>query len=532
MEYEQSFEHSLALRRLRFGADMEPAFQSWYYDRIRPTLRIALAPVAAFVLFSLVRDAVFSRMPLYATGMDGFVLALCLLLLGLTFHAGFSRVWQPVTTTIIWAAMTIMLNSPAVTGPRRAPADAPPAPPAFARGQETRPFDDAAPPAGFPDDSPRPSGRRAVSTPSALSEPAPPALRGSPGDQMEAVQLYAILICLVVFRLPFLWATLLNCGLLASAVSVLTLRLHLPAHNVMMFMERSLLVVFTLMISSLLLERLSRSAFLANYLLDQERNDERRRRERTEQMLHVLGQAIGGIVHDLGNPLNAVQGGAQMLRQIIEEGDTDKATLQELTGIVIEGAQMLNYQRVSLMEQTRVLEGKPIPIAPQEASLRHMIEAGARFQQPRFARGRRIALDEGDMPMCVDEMKMVSVFINLIGNAMKYSDGEIRVSWRAQDAATLIAIADQGTAGRGISEAQAQNLFVPFGRLETHANVEGTGLGLLSVRKIAEAHGGSVYIEGRGEGGTASKFKTASGAYPSMLPDGFRTAFVVALPSA
>ena len=43
----------------------------------------------------------------------------------------------------------------------------------------------------------------------------------------------------------------------------------------------------------------------------EERNDERRQREQTEGQLRVLAQAIGGIVHDLGNPLTSVQMGAE-----------------------------------------------------------------------------------------------------------------------------------------------------------------------------------------------------------------------------
>jgi signal transduction histidine kinase len=55
------------------------------------------------------------------------------------------------------------------------------------------------------------------------------------------------------------------------------------------------------------LERSARQYFLANYLLEQERVGEQRKRERTEAMLQILGQAIGGIVHDFGNPLTVIR---------------------------------------------------------------------------------------------------------------------------------------------------------------------------------------------------------------------------------
>ena len=97
----------------------------------------------------------------------------------------------------------------------------------------------------------------------------------------------------------------------------------------------------------------------------------------------------------------------------------------------------------------------------------------------------------------------------------------------------VIASSDQGMGGKGITEAQARQLFVPFGRLDTHAAVEGTGLGLLSVRGIVETHGGEVFIEGTVDSFPASAgFTTASRAkYPSMLTEPCRTAFVLTCPT-
>ncbi|MBV9469877.1 MAG: HAMP domain-containing histidine kinase, partial [Abitibacteriaceae bacterium] len=251
----------------------------------------------------------------------------------------------------------------------------------------------------------------------------------------------------------------------------------------------------------------------------------------SENMLQVLSQAIGGIVHDLGNPLTSVRTGAQTLDLFIEDGDTDKETLKEFTSIITDGAQMLDYLRLSLMEQTRVLEGKPLPLDCKNISLRHIIEAGARYQKPKFASGRKVSVIGEDLDICVDEMKMITVFMNLIGNALKYSDGEVRITWRMNKDILLVAIMDQGQQGRGISRDQAEQLFVAFGRLDTHASVEGTGLGLLSVKKIVEAHGGQVFIEGHIDGTlTSAAFCTAQGPCLSVLDEGFCTAFVLTLP--
>lgn len=142
------------------------------------------------------------------------------------------------------------------------------------------------------------------------------------------------------------------------------------------------------------------------------------------------------------------------------------------------------------------------------------------------------------MAVCADQMKMVTVWMNLIGNSLKYSDGAVRVEWlpcqnESGEPLLLMAAIDCGTRGVGVSRSQAASLFQAFGRLETHAQIEGTGLGLLSVQKIVEAHGGEVYIEGFGDGTPASgPFSTARGQYPPMLHDEFRTAFVATCPLA
>ena len=97
----------------------------------------------------------------------------------------------------------------------------------------------------------------------------------------------------------------------------------------------------------------------------------------------------------------------------------------------------------------------------------------------------------------------------------------------------LIAVCDEGMKGKGITRAQAEKLFTAFGRLETHAAIEGTRLGLLSVRKIVEAQGGAAFIEGRENGAPdAPLFSTAAESYPSMLRENLRTALVVTCPLA
>lgn len=355
-------------------------------------------------------------------------------------------------------------------------------------------------------------------------------------------ELYPLGLLLVVvvgytfLRLSFWSATISNWFLaLAYLLTAIYFQKILSASNGIPILVANLFFIgganLIGMTSCYALELYARRVFVANYLLDQERAGEQRKREKTEAMLKILSQAIGGVVHDLGNPLTSVQMGAETLDMMLDNGETRPQTLKEMTAIISDGANMLNHLRLSLMEQTRVLEGKKIPVDLQTASLRHLVEAGIHFQKPRFVSGRNLHLFGDDVEIKADAMKLTGVFINLIGNALKYSDGEVHIVWHADDERLFLAVADQGRGGKGISRGQAEQLFVAFGRLDLHSEIEGTGLGLLSVRKIVEAHGGEVFIEGRSDGTPeSSPFATAQSTYASMLGDQLLTAFVLVLP--
>ncbi len=465
--------NDVSIRRLKFLPEMEHAFQESYYARMRPTLRSSIFLMAGLsvlaALLSALMDDTFA--PLHAKGFALLGTAIAnLILVAFAFRSDFVRYWQPLLVALSLVSLATVIIQPSDSG--------------------------------------------SVFT-----------------------GLYLILIAARLQRLQFRWLSLQLLGVLA--VGAVALIVDSSKGGKWQWDEELELLISALVLMSIPLfltlrsERFERREFLTKHLLAQERNDERNKREQTERMLHILSQAIGGIVHDLGNPLTAVQGGAETLLCFVKEGEgeLDKELVQEFAEMITDGAQMLNYLRLSLMEQTRVLEGKPTPVELNPTSVRHIVEAGTHYQKPRFAAGRHIVLHGDELEVYVDEMRFVTVLMNLIGNALKYSDGQVRVTWKTRDNTVFIAVLDQGQKGQGISKTQAEKLFVPFGRLDTHAQIEGTGLGLLSVRKIAEAHEGEIYIEGHTEGKVDSApFSTAQNTYPSTLEEGFLTAFVTACP--
>lgn len=79
-------------------------------------------------------------------------------------------------------------------------------------------------------------------------------------------------------------------------------------------------------------------------------------------------------------------------------------------------------------EQSRVLKGKPVPVELKPVLVRVVVEAGANFQKPRFSQDHTLSVEGEDFLVHADGMKMVTVLMNLNGNALKHFEGEVRVT--------------------------------------------------------------------------------------------------------
>ena len=112
-----------------------------------------------------------------------------------------------------------------------------------------------------------------------------------------------------------------------------------------------------------------------------------------------------------------------------------------------------------------------------------------------------------DMPTLETErLPLQQVFMNLIGNAIKYTDRpDARVEVAARDAGDFVEfrVADNGP---GIAPEYHEKIFAIFQRLEARDQVEGTGIGLSLVKKIVEGRRGRVWVESQEGHGTTFRF--------------------------
>lgn len=100
-----------------------------------------------------------------------------------------------------------------------------------------------------------------------------------------------------------------------------------------------------------------------------------------------------------------------------------------------------------------------------------------------------------------DRERLRRLLFNLISNAVKYSDAgtRVRVEVWPRETHVCLCVHDQG---RGIPPAETERIFLPFTRLEPSGDTAGEGLGLASVKRIADAHGATVLVQGAPGRGT------------------------------
>jgi PAS domain S-box-containing protein len=107
-----------------------------------------------------------------------------------------------------------------------------------------------------------------------------------------------------------------------------------------------------------------------------------------------------------------------------------------------------------------------------------------------------IELDEGGDELIVfgDRPRLAQIVVNLLDNAVKYSDGAVRVSLRRCDGTAELSVSDSGI---GIPEDQRPKLFERFFRARNAptSSYGGLGLGLYITRDIVERHGGRIWVE-------------------------------------
>ncbi len=221
-----------------------------------------------------------------------------------------------------------------------------------------------------------------------------------------------------------------------------------------------------------------------------------RGRQLAESANRAKSEFLSRMSHELRTPLNAMLGFAQLL-------DLDRqprlATHQQgwVRQILQAGWHLLEMINDTL-DLSRIEAGMlrlvlvPVAIEPLVAHCVAMV--GPAALQRRIT--LQLHIDDDASHALGDETRLKQVMINLLSNAVKYNvaGGRVVVRSRRLDAQTLeIRVLDTGL---GLDDAQMADLFQPFNRLgREQSDTEGTGIGLVISRRLAELMGGALNAE-------------------------------------
>ncbi len=222
---------------------------------------------------------------------------------------------------------------------------------------------------------------------------------------------------------------------------------------------------------------------------------ERRVAERTAQLEQATLELQGfvySISHDLRTPLRTIGSFSQILLED-HAADLDGDTQDALRRIERANARMVRLVD-GLLELAGLARSRLQAQSVDVSRLALDVAEEIRDGEP----DRHVELTVADgLTAHADEALLRVVFYDLLGNAWKFTAGRdparIEVGAQAVDGETVFFVRDDGA---GFDQRYVDKLFTPFERLHDDAQFTGTGIGLATVRRIVERHGGRVWAEG------------------------------------
>ena len=239
-----------------------------------------------------------------------------------------------------------------------------------------------------------------------------------------------------------------------------------------------------------------------------------------EEQSRFKSEFLANMSHELRTPLNAVIGFSEMLKDGMAGVMTERQ--RTFAGHIYKGGHHLLALINDILDLSKIEAGKVdiqlerVPIESTVAEALTMVGELARSRNVRVAP----AFDTALGTLQVDRRRLKQIVLNLVANAIKFTPAGgqvtvhvgavnraqaesalpgpgqgVRMALPASDAQRFIEISVRDT-GIGIAQGDIQKLFKPFTQISNTVtrSVEGTGLGLVMVHRLAELHGGTVAV--------------------------------------
>jgi two-component system, NtrC family, sensor histidine kinase PilS len=212
------------------------------------------------------------------------------------------------------------------------------------------------------------------------------------------------------------------------------------------------------------------------------------------ERLADLGRVSAGLAHELRNPLASMMGSLELLRHGPALGDDDRRLLE----IALRESNRLSQLVTQFLEFARPAPPRAVAcdLAPVVAETLDVVQNDPAAARVTFERTL------GPAPAACDPDQLRQVVWNLVLNAARAAAdhhpapaaGKVAVACGADDRGPFVAVEDDGP---GVEPADRDRIFLPFFTTKP----DGTGLGLATVHRIVDAHGGTVVVEASPRGG-------------------------------
>jgi len=237
-----------------------------------------------------------------------------------------------------------------------------------------------------------------------------------------------------------------------------------------------------------------------------------RRADRRLSLERRRSDLISTASHELRAPLTSVRG---FTKTLLARWDRfDDATRKQMLATIDEDADRVTRLLTELLDVSRIEAGR-LPLRRRIATLPDIVQPVARRFELEH-RDRKLVLDvPDDLPdLVVDPGRIDQVLVNLIDNAVKHGQGDVRLTARDEGEVVRCTVADDGGA---IPSGQLEQLFGKYYR-PRNARGSGSGLGLYICRGIITAHGGEILARSSPSDGTEFIFTLPSARHHLAPP--------------
>ena len=230
-----------------------------------------------------------------------------------------------------------------------------------------------------------------------------------------------------------------------------------------------------------------------------------RARAAAEEANRAKLEFLAMMSHELRTPLNAIGGYVELL-ELGVRGEINDAQRQDLERIQRSQRHLLSLIN-GVLNFARIERGA-VEYQLTTVALGELLTTLESLVLPQ-ARSRELTLDfsgcDRSVAVCADREKLEQILLNLIGNAIKFSDPGGRVALSCEPRGEVVALIVDDT-GRGIPAEKLASVFEPFVQLDSRLtrSRDGVGLGLAISRDLARGMGGDLTAES--EVGIGSKF--------------------------